>query len=75
MLTITCCCPTAIPTLTRDEHTFEYGDTLFNLSGHGNFVMVAYQAYLGVQFEDYEYPQESIEKARENLPVVELLQA
>ena len=30
---------------------------LFNLSGHGNFDLTAYQAYMGGQLEDYEYPE------------------
>src|SRR3990170_1643304 len=33
---------------------------LFNLSGHGNFDMGAYKAYLNGELEDYEYPQEEI---------------
>lgn len=48
---------------------------LFNLSGHGNFDMAAYQAYLSGQLEDYECPQESIDNALENLPEVVLSRA
>ena len=29
---------------------------LFNLSGHGNFGMEAYEAYFGGKLVDYEYP-------------------
>jgi len=45
---------------------------LFNLSGHGNFDMGAYQAYLGNQLEDYEYPEEAVKAAMEKLPKVEI---
>ena len=43
---------------------------LFNLSGHGDFDMAAYQAYLAGELHDYEYPQEAIEKAMQDLPQV-----
>src|SRR6185436_6114487 len=33
---------------------------LFNLSGHGNFDMAAYEAYLSGQLEDYEYPEAAV---------------
>jgi tryptophan synthase beta chain len=45
---------------------------LFNLSGHGNFDMSAYQAYLSGKLEDYEYPQAAVEAAMERLPKVSL---
>lgn len=45
---------------------------LFNLSGHGNFDMAAYQAYLSDQLEDYEYPFEAVNAAMEKLPKVEM---
>jgi len=43
---------------------------LFNLSGHGNFDMAAYQAYLAGELHNYEYPDEEIKKAMETLPQV-----
>jgi tryptophan synthase beta chain len=43
---------------------------LFNLCGHGHFDMSAYEAYLNGQLQDYEYPQEEIERAMAALPVV-----
>ncbi len=43
---------------------------LFNLCGHGHFDMSAYDAYLGGELSDYEYPQEAIERAMEALPQV-----
>ena len=43
---------------------------LFNLCGHGHFDMSAYDAYLGGELSDYEYPQEQIEAAMAQLPQV-----
>ena len=45
---------------------------LFNLSGHGNFDMGAYEAYLGGKLEDYEYPAEAVKAAMEELPKVNM---
>jgi tryptophan synthase beta chain len=45
---------------------------LFNLSGHGHFDMLAYQAYLNGDLEDYEYPVEAVQEAMQHLPQVEL---
>ena len=45
---------------------------LFNLSGHGNFDMAAYEAYLGGKLEDYEYPAEAIKASLAKLPQVNL---
>jgi len=45
---------------------------LFNLSGHGHFDMMAYQAYLNGELEDYEYPTEAIQEAMQHLPQVEM---
>jgi tryptophan synthase beta chain len=45
---------------------------LFNLSGHGNFDMAAYQSYNARELEDYEYPEEAIKEAMKNLPKVNL---
>lgn len=43
---------------------------LFNLCGHGHFDMSAYDAYFAGQLQDYEYPQEEIERAISALPQV-----
>jgi len=43
---------------------------LFNLCGHGHFDMSAYDAYLGGELSNYEYPQAEIERAMEALPQV-----
>jgi tryptophan synthase beta chain len=45
---------------------------LFNLSGHGNFDMGAYEAYLGGKLEDYEYPAEAVNVAMQELPKVNI---
>ena len=45
---------------------------LFNLSGHGHFDMMAYQAYLNGELEDFEYPVEEVREAMQHLPQVEL---
>jgi tryptophan synthase beta chain len=45
---------------------------LFNLSGHGNFDMGAYEAYLSGRLDDYEYPSEAISAAMNTLPKVEI---
>jgi tryptophan synthase beta chain len=45
---------------------------LFNLSGHGNFDMGAYEAYLSGKLEDYEYPAEAVKDAMKHLPQVQL---
>ena len=44
---------------------------LFNLSGHGNFDMSAYQAYMNNQLEDYSYPEDAIRQSMADLPKVE----
>ncbi|NOH03346.1 MAG: TrpB-like pyridoxal phosphate-dependent enzyme [Chloroflexi bacterium] len=43
---------------------------LFNLSGHGNFDMGAYEAYLSGKLEDFEYPAEAVQAAMQKLPQV-----
>jgi tryptophan synthase beta chain len=48
---------------------------LFNLSGHGHFDMMAYQAYLNGDLEDYEYPVEAVKEATQHLPQVEMAAA
>jgi len=43
---------------------------LFNLSGHGHFDMMAYQAYLNNELVDYEYPAEAVAEAMTHVPQV-----
>jgi tryptophan synthase beta chain len=42
----------------------------FNLSGHGHFDMMAYEAYHHGRLQDYEYPAEKVEEAMTHLPQV-----
>jgi tryptophan synthase beta chain len=47
------------------------GKTIFfNLSGHGNFDMVAYDSFLSGKLEDSSYPAHAIEEALAELPKV-----
>lgn len=43
---------------------------LFNLSGHGNFDLAAYEQYLAGNLQDYEYPADEIAQALLQLPRV-----
>jgi tryptophan synthase beta chain len=45
---------------------------LFNLSGHGNFDLTAYQDYFAGKLQDYEYPEAAIRAAMADLPEVVL---
>lgn len=45
---------------------------LFNLSGHGNFDLSAYQQYNAGELEDYEVPEERIHNIRAHLPEVSI---
>lgn len=44
---------------------------IFNLSGHGHFDLSAYDAYLGGELVDYEYPEEKIKEALSHLPKID----
>jgi len=41
---------------------------VFNFSGHGHFDLAAYDSYFRNKLQDYEYPEEEIEKAMKELP-------
>jgi len=43
----------------------------FNFSGHGHFDLAAYEQYFAGSLKDYEYPEENIQKALAEVPVVE----
>ena len=43
---------------------------LFNLSGHGHFDLGAYEAYLGGQLQDYEYPTSQVAEALRSVPQI-----
>ncbi|PID86363.1 MAG: TrpB-like pyridoxal phosphate-dependent enzyme [Chloroflexi bacterium] len=45
---------------------------VFNLSGHGHFDMSSFAAYFAGDLKDYDYPQDAIEKAMNELPNVKL---
>ncbi len=45
---------------------------LFNLSGHGDYDMSSYQAYLSGKLQDYEYPDEAIQVSLAHLPKVNI---
>jgi tryptophan synthase beta chain len=45
---------------------------VFNLSGHGHFDMMAYDAYNQGQLQDYEYPAELMAEAMTHLPKVSI---
>jgi len=45
---------------------------LFNLSGHGNFDLGSYEAYLSGKLEDYEYPSQAVEASLKTLPQVSI---
>jgi len=44
---------------------------LFTLSGHGHFDMAAYDRYFAGDLEDFDYPDDALNKALHNLPDVE----
>ena len=43
---------------------------LFNLSGHGHFDLTAYDDYLAGRLVDYKHPQDEIDTALRDLPVI-----
>ncbi|MCZ7551103.1 MAG: TrpB-like pyridoxal-phosphate dependent enzyme [Anaerolineae bacterium UTCFX2] len=45
---------------------------LFNLSGHGNFDMAAYEAYFGGKLENYVFPEAALQASLRHLPRVAL---
>jgi tryptophan synthase beta chain len=61
----------AIVEAIRCRETGEAKCIVFNLSGHGLCDMASYDKYLSGQLEDYAYPQEHIETALAELPVLE----
>jgi tryptophan synthase beta chain len=54
----------------RAKESGEERVILFNLSGHGHFDMSAYQAYLSGDLVDYAHPQDAIDAAMAQVPVV-----
>jgi tryptophan synthase beta chain len=60
----------AIRAAKKCKETGEKKVILFNLSGHGHFDMYAYEQYFAGKLEDYEYPEEEIRRAEQDLPKV-----
>ena len=60
----------AIDEALKCKETGEEKVIVFNVSGHGHFDMAAYEAYFSGQLEDYEYPEEEIQKALASLPQI-----
>jgi tryptophan synthase beta chain len=54
----------------RCRETNEAKCIVFNYSGHGHFDLAAYDAFLEEKLEDFEYPDEVLRKALEELPKV-----
>ncbi|HEX2923448.1 MAG TPA: TrpB-like pyridoxal phosphate-dependent enzyme [Chloroflexota bacterium] len=55
----------------RCKESGEAKTILFNLSGHGNFDMAAYDAYFAGKLQDYDYPEEKVQEALSDLPKVD----
>ncbi len=60
----------AIDEALEAKRTGEPKVIVFTFSGHGHFDMNAYESFLDGRLEDYEYPQEAIERSMKNLPTV-----
>ena len=60
----------AIDEALRCKVTGERKVIAFNLSGHGHFDMMAYEAYHRGALQDYEYPEEKVLEAMTHLPRV-----
>ena len=60
----------AIRAAKKCKETGEKKVILFNLSGHGHFDMSAYEQYFAGKLEDFEYPEEAVRKAEQDLPKV-----
>ena len=60
----------AIDEALQAKETGEKKVILFNLSGHGNFDLTAYDAYNNGRLEDYELPEEEIQAIPGRLPAV-----
>ncbi len=60
----------AVDEAVRCRETKEAKCIVFNYSGHGHFDLAAYDAYLEGKLEDFEYPEEVLQKALAELPVV-----
>ena len=41
------------------------------VTGHGHFDMLSYERYFSGELENYDYPQEAVQKSLEHLPKIE----
>lgn len=62
----------AIDEALKAKETGDKKVILFNLSGHGNFDLTAYNAYNNGQLVDYAIPEEAIATIRERVPQVNI---
>ena len=60
----------AIDEALKCKETGESKCILFNLTGHGNFDLTAYEEYMAGNLSDYEYPDELLAEGLETLPQV-----
>ena len=61
---------TVIDEALKCKESGESKTILFNLSGHGNFDLTAYEEYMSGKLSDYEYPDELLLEGLKNLPKV-----
>lgn len=61
----------AIDEAIRCRETGEDKAILIGLSGHGHFDMAAYQLYFSGEMEDYEYPDDAVQRAQETLAALQ----
>jgi tryptophan synthase beta chain len=60
----------AIREANRAKETGEETVILTALCGHGHFDLKSYEAYLTGELVDYDYPEEKVRAAMENVPVI-----
>jgi len=61
----------AVDEALRCRETRESKAILFNFSGHGHFDLAAYEQYFAKKLEDYEYPEQLIREALQDVPVLD----
>jgi len=64
----------AIDEALQAKETGEKRVILFNLSGHGNFDLSSYNAYLNGELVNYEFPEHQIQGIRDRLPMAQQAQ-
>ena len=61
----------AIDEALKCKQSGEAKTILFCLTGHGHFDMLSYERYFSGELENYDYPQEAVQKSLEHLPKIE----